>query len=390
METIKINNTEIKIFATKFEAETPYTISPEVLNIFDKILLMPDTHIGKSVPIGFVAKYNDKIIPTIVGVDIGCGVMAYDIPKQDIDFAKFDQFIIDNIPSGFDVHLRERDVRHLQLDQLSFSPKNIRHIEKSLGTLGGGNHFIEICEGAEVYTIIVHSGSRNLGKQVCEYHERKLSFNKKAYNFDCQQIINQYKQEGCSDQIQDAIDNLKEENYKIDYLDGENLNQYLNDMRISQDFAYDNRLQMMKKLLEFFNIECDPEQIVDMPHNYIDLENKIIHKGSIKAMSGDKLVIPLNMRDGVVFATGKGNQEWLSSAPHGAGRKLSRAQARREVTLEQFKEEMTDVNTFSVNKSTIDESPFAYKDSNAVINDSLDSIEIVEVRRPIFNFKARD
>lgn len=388
MQEFKINNTNIKIFASEFDPKTPYSISNNVLDLFDEILLMPDTHVGVTVPIGFVGKFKNKIIPEIVGPDIGCGMMGYDIPKQDIDFKKLEEYINRNIPSGPTIHDKEKK---FDFSKLSFNLKKQSNALKSIGTLGGGNHFIEIDEGKDCYTIVIHTGSRCFGGEVNNHHTKKLLFDEVKFNNDKNLIISKNKQSNNEKQISNELQKLynKKHLYTQKYLKDNELNMYLNDIDLAQQYAYLNRLTILKEILKFLNIKLDTKKIVDMPHNYIDLENKVIHKGSIRAGLGDKLIIPLNMAEGTIFATGLGNDKWMSSGPHGAGRAMSRSEAKELVDMNDFKESMKGINSFSVTESTIDESPFAYKDANQVINDTLENIDIIEVRKPIYNFKAK-
>ncbi len=265
------------------------------------------------------------------------------------------------------------------------------HIRKSVGTLGGGNHFIEIVEREQCYTIVVHTGSRNLGKQVCEHHESKLGFDKEAYNIERERVIEECKENNNMEWIGFALQEIDKSKYHKKYLTGDELTMYINDMKIAQTYAFKNRLEIMRQLVRYFGVLVIDLfiDVTDTPHNYIDFDNKIIHKGSISAQEGESVVIPLNMRDGVVFAKGQGNNDWLCSAPHGAGRKLSRSQAKKQVSMEEFESSMINVNTFSVCSSTLDESPQAYKDAVQVLDDSRETITDIEVGKPIYNFKAK-
>lgn len=385
--------TAIKVFATEYEEGLIDSIDDDVLEMCDEILLMPDTHIGKSVPIGFVAKYDDKIIPNVVGVDIGCGVRCDRFLKREIKEIKFGEleYLIDkNIPSGFNIHEKEqlsRERFEKMFGKLTFEPYNFSNILKSVGTLGGGNHFIEICEFGSYYGITVHTGSRNLGKQICEYHQNKLKFDEEAYKKDVQALIGKLKKEGRQIEIQEEIKKINKDDYKLKFLTGKLLEDYISDMIVAQKYAEYNRQTIANEILRFIGVYG--ASTIDTPHNYIDFKNKIIHKGSINAESGETVVIPLNMRDGIVIAIGDGNEEWLSSAPHGAGRKLSRRKAKESINLEDFEKSMEGINSFSVCKETIDESPFAYKDSEQVLEDSLPTMSIWERGKVLYNFKAK-
>lgn len=379
--------TKIDIKATTFEEGLIETIDPNVLEIFDEIKLMPDTHVGKAVPIGFVAEYDNKIIPAVVGVDIGCGMAAYTISKREIDFEKLEQFINTNIPSGFNVHDQKQEFDGL--NNLSFRIKHAR-ILRSVGTLGGGNHFIEIVEGASDYSIIVHTGSRNLGAQVCDYHQKKLTFDNNKYNQAKVDLIEGLIAEGKEQLIEESLKKIDKNLYGKKWLEGDDLAAYINDMKIAQKYATTNRKAIVSKLVKFFEEDFNENNYFEIPHNYIDFENNIVRKGSISAQDGEMLIIPLNMKDGVVFAKGRGNSEWLYSAPHGAGRKYSRKKAKSILTMDEFKAQMQEVNTFSVCAETLDEAPGAYKNAQQVIEDSQQTMEIIEIKKTIYNFKAKN
>lgn len=398
-EMEKTMKKKVKIFTSNYEEGLIETISQDVLDMFDEILLMPDTHIGKSVPIGFVGKFTNKIIPEIVGVDIGCGMLACPIPKEyipeeGIDFKGLEEHITKHIPTGSNIHEEESKNIKWILDNLTFelSQKDRNRILRSSGTLGGGNHFIEIVENDGNYVLIIHSGSRSLGLKVCEHHQNKLNKDKDKLRQIRENIIKTCKKENRPQDIQSELANIDPALYEKTYLEGDDLYEYLKDMDLAQKYASYNRYRMMIIIMKYFdaNGDCFMESdIIDTPHNYIDLDNNIIHKGSISAKKGEKVIIPLNMRDGVIFGEGIGNEEWLSSAPHGAGRKLSRTQARKELNMEDFKEQMSEVNTFSICEGTIDEAPGAYKDFNQLLEDVKPTIKNVVVMKPVYNFKDK-
>lgn len=367
-----------------------------------KIAIMPDTHAGKGCVIGFTANLGDKVIPNIVGVDIGCGMTTVELGKIDIDLKKTDEVIHKYIPSGMEVH-EGRIIRFPKLQELYCyrDLKDTKRIERSIGTLGGGNHFIEldIDDEGNLY-LVIHSGSRNLGKQVAEYYQDlavDLCSGKADYYEQREKIIDEYKKEGKKQLIQGALNELKQKyatclpSYPKDlcFLTGVYRERYLHDMSICQEYAAMNRATMasiilgklLVKKLEDFN--C-----FDTVHNYINFKDNIIRKGSISAYEGEKVIIPVNMRDGSILAVGKGNPDWNYSAPHGAGRIMSRSKARENLTLEEYKKSMEGIFTTSVNESTLDEAPMAYKPIDEIINNIQDTVEILKIIKPVYNFKA--
>lgn len=354
-----------------------------------KVRIMPDVHAGAGCVIGFTANLGDKVIPNIVGVDIGCGMYCCPIGMVDVDFAKLDTFIRKRIPAGMNVHDKPReffDIKSLYCyDQL----RNKEWLENSIGTLGGGNHFIEVDEDGEGYKyLVIHSGSRNIGKQVADiYQQIAIETLRKA---GVEMLIERLKAEGRHSEIHSAVTEAKKK--KADappkdlcYLDGENRERYLHDMRICQEFATRNRERIAADICQYMHwAPLDPFHTV---HNYIDGDN-MVRKGAISAKLGEPLLIPINMRDGCIIGVGKGNEDWNCSAPHGAGRIMSRMEARKRIDIGEYAEAMNGIYTTSVGFDTVDEAPQAYKPMEEIIDCIGDTVEIVSTIKPVYNFKA--
>ena len=362
-----------------------------------RIRIMPDVHAGKGCTIGTTMTVTDKAVPNIVGVDIGCGMYTVSLGKADIDFERLDE-AAHFIPSGMNVW--EGRQEHFDLEQLRCyrDLKDTKRLERSLGTLGGGNHFIEIDESAdgEKY-LVIHSGSRNLGKQVAELYQKlavDLSKGKEEYFKKRDEIIRTYKEKGKRKEIQAALKKIAWEQKEslipedLCFLYGSYLEDYLHDVEVCQRFARRNREKMAEILLERTGIAAG--EAFHTIHNYIDTEEMILRKGAIAAHAGEKILIPINMRDGSVLAVGKGNAEWNYSAPHGAGRIMSRKAAKDKLSLEEYRETMKGIYTTSVNEATLDEAPMAYKSLDDIIDVIRDSVDIIDVMKPVYNFKASD
>lgn len=329
-----------------------------------KIRIMPDTHAGAGCTIGTTMTIQDKIVPNLVGVDIGCGMYTIKLKEKDIDFQKLDDVIRRYVPSGQNV----RENEHMLSKKLNLKDlKCINYINsdralKSIGTLGGGNHFIEVDKDEQdnLY-LVIHSGSRYLGKQVAE-HYQELGYKKLTENRSLRvELINKLKREGREKDIKTELGKMpvSKISKQLAYIEGIDLDNYLNDMKITQKYAELNRIAMGSEILKNMNLHEDSS--FTTIHNYIDIENKILRKGAISANKGERVIIPINMRDGSLICMGKGNEDWNNSAPHGAGRILSRSKANEKVTLEEFQDSMKDVWTTSVCQSTVDESPMVYK-----------------------------
>lgn len=391
---------DLKIFTDNIEDKARAQID-ELMNqeVFKdaKVRIMPDVHAGKGCVIGFTADLGDKVVPNLVGVDIGCGMLTVNLQLHytDINLSNLDEEIRRLVPSGRNVHENQNTIYAEMLRELYCYDhlKNWDHLLKSVGTLGGGNHFIEIdVDKVGNSYLIIHSGSRNLGKQVAEYYQElavKSSVGRDKLSVE--RLIAEYKATGREKEIAGALEALKTSSPIIPkhlaYLEGEYRKQYLHDMEICQKFAHYNRLDIASNII---GMDVGYYKHFTTIHNYIDFESNIVRKGAISARAGETVLIPLNMRDGCILGVGKGNPDWNYSAPHGAGRLMSRAEAKRTVSMEDFKNSMSGIYTTSVVESTIDESPFAYKAPEEIIERISDTVEILEVLKPIYNFKATE
>lgn len=367
-----------------------------------KVRIMPDVHAGKGCVIGFTGDLGDKVIPNIVGVDIGCGMLCVELGKVDIDLEKLDKVIRDNVPSGRNVHELPIQSSNLYLDEL-YCKRMLNNkdnwLERSLGTLGGGNHFIEVdVDNDGNKYLIIHTGSRNLGKQVAEIYQNKAieycSYDKEMKD-EKNKIIKEYKEQGREKDIQQAlldVNNKYNGKTKLPqdlcYLEGDLRKQYLHDMLICQAFATHNRKYIASVILEHMNLV--EKYNFHTIHNYISFDDNIIRKGAISARKGERVLIPINMRDGCIIGIGKGNDDWNQSAPHGAGRIMSRAKAKEILRLKDFENSMNGIYTTSVSESTIDESPMVYKPMDEIIKYIGDTVEIEKIIKPIYNFKAKE
>ncbi|MGN1235011.1 MAG: RtcB family protein [Christensenellaceae bacterium] len=364
-----------------------------------RIRIMPDVHAGKGCTIGTTMTITDKAVPNIVGVDIGCGMYTVELGKADIDFAKFDA-AVHGIPCGADVW--ESCTERFDLTPLRCYKrlKQVDRLKRSLGTLGGGNHFIEIDADSDgTKYLVIHSGSRNLGKQVAQLYQQlaiDLNVGREEYVARRDELIRTYKEQGRSAEIQAALKAMEQEWAEkapmmppdLCYLYGESLEDYLHDVEICQRFAKRSRERMAEIILEKTGL-CAVSSFHTI-HNYIDTKEMILRKGSIAAHDGEIVLIPINMRDGSVLARGKGNPEWNYSAPHGAGRLMSRTKARETLDIEEYRKTMEGIYTTSVNESTIDEAPMAYKSLDDIIDAIRESVDIIEILKPIYNFKASE
>ena len=355
------------------------------------IRIMSDCHTGAGCTIGTTMTIKDKVVPNLVGVDIGCGMLTIKLKEKEIDFQKLDNIIREYIPSGQNVReTYHKNSYKVDLDKLLCKNYiNMDRAMKSLGTLGGGNHFIEINKDSKGYLyLVIHSGSRYLGKQVAEYYQELAYKTLSSNNIDKIELIEKLKREGKQNQIQEELKKIKsiKVNKQLAYLEGKNLEYYLHDMRIIQEYAYFNRITMAEEIIYKMDLNIDYE--FTTIHNYIDLENMILRKGAISAQKDEIVLIPMNMRDGSLICKGKGNNDWNCSAPHGAGRILSRSKAKDKVTLNEFKDSMNGIWTSSVSENTIDESPMAYKPMQEIIDNIQDTVEILEIIKPVYNFKA--
>ncbi|MFY9286639.1 MAG: RtcB family protein [Tissierellaceae bacterium] len=368
-----------------------------------KVRIMPDVHEGMGCVIGFTADMGDKVIPNIVGVDIGCGMLTVDLGDIDIDLERLDKIIYNKIPSGNKTH-NERKYNFERLRELYClrDLKITKRIERSIGTLGGGNHFIEV--GIDDYNnkyLIIHSGSRNLGKQVADIYQRlavDLCSGKEEYFKRKDELIRTYKEAGRRKEINKALKALAKEyeglrpQYPKDlcFLTGEYRQRYLHDMKICQEYATLNRRVMAEIILEaLLGKSLDDFDHFETIHNYINFQDNIIRKGAISAYKGEKILIPINMRDGSILAIGKGNPDWNYSAPHGAGRVMSRNVAKEKLSMDEFKKSMEGIYSTSISKTTLDEAPFAYKPMDDILESLEETAEIYSIIKPIYNFKAQ-
>ena len=360
-----------------------------------KIRIMPDVHAGKGCTIGTTMTVTDKVVPNIVGVDIGCGMYTVNLGKGDIDFAKLDE-AAHFVPSGMNIWEGRQEKFDLQELRCYRSLKNTKWLERSLGTLGGGNHFIEVDRASDgTNYLVIHTGSRNLGKQVAEFYQQlasDLNKGKETYFQQRDEIIRTYKEQGRRKEIQKALEaiswNQGETTMPEDlcFLYGQYFEDYMHDVEICQRFARRNREKIAEVLLA--RTGMTEGEAFHTIHNYIDVDEMILRKGAIAAHAGEKVLIPINMRDGSVLAIGKGNPEWNYSAPHGAGRIMSRTKAKNELDLDEYRKSMAGIYTTSVNEATLDEAPMAYKSLEDIIDVIKESVDVIEVMKPIYNFKA--
>ena len=415
MDETKIERKDLKIFTSDIEKEAINQIN--LLLVQEpfkdcKVRIMPDVHAGKGCVIGFTADLGDKVIPNIVGVDIGCGMLCVNLGHDELNLEKLDKVINENIPAGRNI----RENKLINFDKINDlyclrELKETKKFNRAIGTLGGGNHFIEVdVDEEDNKYLVIHTGSRNLGKQVADYYQNlaiELCSGKEEMFKRKEEIIKTYKEQERKSEIQKALKELESE-YKqnkpelpneLCYLEGKYREMYLHDMKICQEYASLNRLQIAKEILmNYFQltfvteIEYPPimEDRFETIHNYISFEDNVVRKGAIRANKGERVIIPINMRDGSIIAVGKGNKEWNNSAPHGAGRLMSRRKAKETFNLEENKKSMADIYSTSVLEETIDEAPFVYKPMKEIIDNIRDTVEIEKIIKPIYNFKAKN
>ncbi|MBF1689236.1 MAG: RtcB family protein [Selenomonas sp.] len=361
------------------------------------VRIMPDVHFGKGCTIGTTMTVRDKVVPNLVGVDIGCGMYTVDLGREEIDLARFDE-AAHFVPSGRNIWEGRQEKFDLLALRCYRALKDTKRIARSLGTLGGGNHFIEIDRSADgMNYLVIHTGSRNLGKQVAEYYQNiaiDLSHGKDELFRAKNELICRYKAEGRRSELQEALKELnrafreKETEIPADlaFLYGSYLEDYLHDIEICQNFARRNREVIAHVLLERTSLTAG--EAFHTIHNYIDTEERILRKGAIAAHAGERVLIPINMRDGSILAVGRGDPDWNWSAPHGAGRLMSRSAARENLSMDEFRATMAGVYTTAVNENTLDEAPMAYKALSDILGIIEDSVDVIEVLKPIYNFKA--
>lgn len=400
--------TTAKVFATTVEE----TAIAQILEICNQpftegcqIRIMPDVHAGKGCTIGTTLTIKDKVVANLVGVDIGCGMHVWQLKGLTLteeDLAKLDESVRYYIPSGMTVRTTEHPLKKkIDLTQLKCVDKiNLNRAYLSIGTLGGGNHFIELNKDEQdnIY-LVVHTGSRNLGKQIAEYYQdlayKELINKQEISQAEQKEIIVKLTNEGKQHLIGQTLKQHKATNKTsipkdLAYLEGESMKDYLHDMGIAQAYANLNRVAIGTEIIKAMAWENNIAEDFETIHNYIDLDKYILRKGAIAAHNGEKVIIPINMRDGSIIAIGKGNEDMNCSAPHGAGRLMSRSKAKELVTLEDFQESMTGIYTTSVNTGTLDESPMAYKPMEEILENIKDTVDIVSIIKPIYNFKASE
>ncbi|MEG1409032.1 MAG: RtcB family protein [Terrisporobacter sp.] len=395
-----------KIFSDKIDEKSKLQIEELCNQEFvenGKIRIMPDVHAGAGCVIGFTAQLGEMVIPNIVGVDIGCGMFTVELGNIEIDLNELDNIINKYIPSGKNVHEGKKyNFGKLQELHCYRELKQSKWIERSIGTLGGGNHFIEVNEDKNKNKyLVIHSGSRNLGKQVAEFYQNMaigLCSGKEKFFGEKEELIKTFKAQGRRKEIQGELKKLikRYEDLKPKYpkdlcfLTGKYREQYLHDMKICQEYAQINREVMSNIILnKLQNKSVDDFRSFHTTHNYINFKDNIIRKGSISSYEGEKLLIPINMRDGSILAIGKGNKDWNYSAPHGAGRLMSRSEAKKKLNMNEFESSMKDIWTTSVCEETIDEAPMAYKSLDDILRFVHETVDIIEVIKPIYNFKSK-
>ena len=382
---------EVKVFAKTFEQEA-YDQIKALANFEpyqnEKIRIMPDAHAGKGCTIGTTMTIADKVTPSLVGVDINCAILVIELQEREIDLKELDSVIHKNVPSGFNTHL---------VPIHSFGFKNLRcakHVNweralLSIGSLGGGNHFIEVdkSEDGRLY-LVIHSGSRNLGVGVCNYYQNLAYKNISNRAEGRNKLISSLKAQGREKDINAELQKLKKPKFakELAYLEGEDFEDYINDMEIVQQFASLNRKTIAELILGHMGLHV--VSTFETIHNYIDTKNMILRKGAVSAQKGEKFIVPINMRDGSLICIGKGNEDWNCSAPHGAGRLMSRSKAKETVSMNEYQRSMEGIYTTSVNDSTIDEAPQVYKPIEEIMEAIKPTADIVEVITPIYNYKA--
>lgn len=416
-----IEGYDVKIFTDNVEESALEQIKQLMsIDVFSscKVRVMPDVHAGAGCVIGFTGDLGDKVIPNIVGVDIGCGILVQPFRcLKEIDYHALNEYILKAIPSGRNYRSDEY-MSFLQKYMERYSEakslirqircyrelKEVKRLDKSIGTLGGGNHFIELDKDEQgMYYLVVHTGSRNLGKQVAEIYQKlavKCQSGWTEMMEEQNRIIAEYKQAGKKGELQDVIRKLHN-SFKmrkptiptdLSYLEGEFREDYLHDMRLCQQWAAINRKLIVDLLLDFLVKEgyADvSENSFESVHNYIENDN-VIRKGAISAYKNEKCIIPMNMRDGSLICIGKGNVDWNYSAPHGAGRVMSRAQAFKQISMDDFIQSMQDIYSETVSENTKDESPMVYKPMGEIIGNITETVDVINVIKPVFNFKAAE
>lgn len=383
----------LKIYAKTIEAEAQeqvYRMAKSTAYSDCTIRIMPDCHAGKGCTVGTVIKIKDRVVPNTVGVDIGCGMLVCALGNVDIDLAKLDRVINEKIPYGFASH-DSPITRYDSLEKLKCGYAiDLGNALRQIGSLGGGNHFIEVnVDNDGNKYLVIHSGSRHLGVEVCKYYQDLAYRSLSEVGAMKKALIERLKNEGREREIESEWKKFKKPSCdrELAYLEGQYMQNYLHDMAIVQGYASVNRVEMGNIILRSMGLRAVDR--FETIHNYVDVKNGVVRKGAVKADVGEMLIIPINMRDGPLLCTGKGNEDWLCSAPHGAGRLLSRSKAKELLSIEDFKAAMGGIYTTSVCESTIDEAPMVYKPMEEIIECIQPTVDIVNVIRPIYNFKAK-
>lgn len=404
MIEIKGKYNECKVFTDDIDETTINQLTTLLNQDFvrgSKIRIMPDTHAGKGCVIGTTMTVTDKVVPDLVGVDEGCGILSIKLKDKNIDLPNLDRVIHEYVPAGFNIH--DSAIAESHAGDI-LAPIDVGKAFRSLGTLGGGNHFIELdIDSRGDYWLVIHSGSRHLGIEVCEYYQNLAYENLKVKAHEgktmrdlTKELVKEYVEAGRQKEISHALEKMRSDYSKTNvsipfdlaYLEGQSMKDYLHDMKIAQGHARINRRTIAEQIIEHACLT--PVDSFDTVHNYIDTDNMILRKGSISAQKGERVIIPLNMRDGSLICVGKGNPDWNYSAPHGAGRVMSRSKARDVFSMDEYREVMKGIYSTSVNPGTIDENPFVYKPAGEIIDNIQDTVEIVDIIRPVYNFKASE
>lgn len=400
MKLIKGLYNQARVYASLVDDGTLEQIHELVDQEFTKdssIAIMPDCHEGVGCVIGTTMTISDKVVPFLVGVDVGCGMLVAKFKKENLSLEQIDKYIHEHIPAGLTVNKKQVKFR-TEIEKMRCWQylRNPNYLKKSMGTLGGGNHFIEIdIDDEGFYYLVIHTGSRNLGKQVAEFYQKKAVKNLKNKRISqVHELVDKLKSEGKNSLIDLEIKKLNDYYNTLKdglcYLEGEGLLDYLFDMEIAQKFASENRMCILKKILKFLDLNIYKLEVFESIHNYINMKDMILRKGAISAYPGEKVIIPINMKDGCIIGLGKGNKEYNYSAPHGAGRLLSRKEAKENISLKDYQKSMEGIYSTCINTTTIDESCFAYKTLNDILPCIKDTVEVVKIIKPIYNFKSSE
>ena len=389
MKEIKGIYNVAKVFTDNVEetaASQIYELMDQEFVKGSRVRIMPDCHAGAGCTIGTTMTITDKVVPNLVGVDLGCGVFVGEIDKKKIDMERLDDVIRDHVPSGTSVHKTGENVPILRGLRCSRAV-DMERAKRSVGTLGGGNHFIEVSKDEEEnYYLLIHTGSRQLGKSIATFYQ-DLAAKELLRDIEVARV-RELNRKGTSRDSASLNLESRKFNKNLAYLEGQNLEDYLNDVRIAQAYASLNRQRIAEIIAEHMGWRY--KEVFQTVHNYIDVERNILRKGAVSAQKGEKLVIPINMRDGSFICIGKGNEDWNYSAPHGAGRVMSRTKAKAVLSMKDFESSMKGIYTTSVNRNTLDEAPFAYKPFQEIMENIQDTVDIVKRLKPVYNFKAAD